>query len=358
MDQLDQAGFAPQSDAHELPFVFTGTAREYFGIWIVNLLLSIVTLGIWSAWAKVRRERWVAGHTILDGSPFEYDARGIQILVGRAIMLLISIAYVVTFHFFPNLIWVPLLVVFIVMPLIVNQSFRFSARVSGWRGVRFDFKGSYFKTLGLIALPIAYVLTLGLVAPLGSRAASRYLAARFSFGGRRFETRPPLKRLYGVLGRTYLLGIVLLIPLALSIAGITFHVITTQEIGTTPEPPPLLILALGASYFLFIFGIIYYYSISVTNIAVNHLTLDRRHEFTSRVSPLRYLWIDISGWIVTALTLGLMHPWAAVRRWRYLTAKRTVIADGELDGFDTGRPRSGRGFFSGIGIFDGVGIGF
>ena len=31
---------------------FTGSGREYFGIWIVNLLLSIVTLGIYSAWQK------------------------------------------------------------------------------------------------------------------------------------------------------------------------------------------------------------------------------------------------------------------------------------------------------------------
>ena len=35
------------------PFKFTGKASEYFGIWIVNLFLSLITLGIYSAWAKV-----------------------------------------------------------------------------------------------------------------------------------------------------------------------------------------------------------------------------------------------------------------------------------------------------------------
>jgi uncharacterized membrane protein YjgN (DUF898 family) len=34
---------------------FTGRGGEYFGVWIVNLLLTIVTLGIYSPWAKVRR---------------------------------------------------------------------------------------------------------------------------------------------------------------------------------------------------------------------------------------------------------------------------------------------------------------
>jgi uncharacterized membrane protein YjgN (DUF898 family) len=37
-----------------IPFQFTGTTGEYFRIWAVNLLLSIVTLGLYSPWAKVR----------------------------------------------------------------------------------------------------------------------------------------------------------------------------------------------------------------------------------------------------------------------------------------------------------------
>ncbi len=32
-------------------FRFTGNGGEYFRIWIVNLMLTIVTLGIYSAWA-------------------------------------------------------------------------------------------------------------------------------------------------------------------------------------------------------------------------------------------------------------------------------------------------------------------
>ncbi|MEO1140896.1 MAG: DUF898 family protein, partial [Pseudomonadota bacterium] len=64
-------------------FSFKGTASEYFGIWIVNLLLSIVTLGIYTAWAKVRRLRYFYGNTWLDGHNFEYHAKPIQILIGR-----------------------------------------------------------------------------------------------------------------------------------------------------------------------------------------------------------------------------------------------------------------------------------
>ena len=45
---------------------FTGQAGEYFSIWIVNVCLSIVTLGIYSAWAKVRRKSVSARIFVLD----------------------------------------------------------------------------------------------------------------------------------------------------------------------------------------------------------------------------------------------------------------------------------------------------
>jgi hypothetical protein len=46
---------------------FTGTAGEYFRIWIVNLALTILTLGIYSAWAKVRKRRYFYAHTRIAG---------------------------------------------------------------------------------------------------------------------------------------------------------------------------------------------------------------------------------------------------------------------------------------------------
>lgn len=44
-------------------FEFRGRGGEYFRIWIVNLALSLLTLGIYSAWAKVRTGR---GGSVID----------------------------------------------------------------------------------------------------------------------------------------------------------------------------------------------------------------------------------------------------------------------------------------------------
>ena len=62
---------------------FTGSALEYFRIWIVNVCLTLVTLGIFSAWAKVRKKRYFYSHTLLDGTPFQYLGMPIPILKGR-----------------------------------------------------------------------------------------------------------------------------------------------------------------------------------------------------------------------------------------------------------------------------------
>lgn len=66
-------------------FVFTATGPAYFRIWIVNLMLSVATLGIYSPWAKVRRLRYFYGHTLFDDSPFEFHGRPIALLKGRLI---------------------------------------------------------------------------------------------------------------------------------------------------------------------------------------------------------------------------------------------------------------------------------
>jgi uncharacterized membrane protein YjgN (DUF898 family) len=73
---------------------FEGSADEYLKIWIVNLALSIVTLGVFSAWAKVRSKRYFYGNTFIGTHAFDYHAQPLRILVGRAIAAALLLAYV------------------------------------------------------------------------------------------------------------------------------------------------------------------------------------------------------------------------------------------------------------------------
>ena len=59
----------------------------------VNLALSIVTLGIYSAWASVRTRRYFYANTRVAGSPFEYSAKPLPILRGRILAALLFGTY-------------------------------------------------------------------------------------------------------------------------------------------------------------------------------------------------------------------------------------------------------------------------
>src|SRR5207249_9838516 len=89
------------ADPELLRFTFTGHAGEYFRIWIVSLCLSIATLGVYSAWGKVRKKRYLYAHTKLDGSSFDYRASPLAILRGRILALLLFGGFALSAHFVP-----------------------------------------------------------------------------------------------------------------------------------------------------------------------------------------------------------------------------------------------------------------
>jgi uncharacterized membrane protein YjgN (DUF898 family) len=93
---------APSSNTLRIEnFAFHGTGSEYFRIWIVNLLLTLVTFGIYSAWAKVRRMRYLHENTELMGARFGYHGDALKILIGRVVVVVAVVAFYAASHFYP-----------------------------------------------------------------------------------------------------------------------------------------------------------------------------------------------------------------------------------------------------------------
>ncbi|MEN9912439.1 MAG: hypothetical protein RI956_883, partial [Pseudomonadota bacterium] len=65
---------------YKYPVSFTGTGSEYFKIWIVNLLLTIISFGIYYPWAKVRKNKYIYSNTLVDGVAFDYLGTGSVLL--------------------------------------------------------------------------------------------------------------------------------------------------------------------------------------------------------------------------------------------------------------------------------------
>jgi len=104
---------ASKPDSVRAPFVFHGQGGEFFRIWIVNIGLTLLTLGIYSAWAKVRTKRYFYGNTELEGDRFDYLGDPIAILKGRILAVALLVAYQVLVSFAPPVITGAVLLLFL-----------------------------------------------------------------------------------------------------------------------------------------------------------------------------------------------------------------------------------------------------
>lgn len=312
---------------------FRGSAGEYFGIWIVNILLTIITVGIYSAWAKVRRNRYFYGNSFVDGHSFDYHAKGLQIFIGRAIVFGYIIAYNVLLTVSPIAGGILALLMLVLLPWIVMRSLRFNARVTSYRNIRFDFIG---KTGGaffaIIVGGLVSFFSLGILAPFASRWLYRYIFNNLRYGDRTFETDPKIGALYRVWLPAFLLMIVGAAVGA--VVGIFGYYGAEGLEDATAEPEMRLILAIyGALIPAFLlWGIAaIFYRIGVRNVVMNATRFDTRHSLFSDLGRLRYFWIVVSNLVVSVVTFGLMRPWAAVREHRYVIEHSGIVVDGELD---------------------------
>ena len=128
-------------NTNALPVVFSGQGRDYFGIWAVNLLLTILTLGIYSAWAKVRRMHFFYRHTSLAGAAFDYHGEPLSILKGRTLAFLMFMAYQISAETEPIVAAIVFVILMAVMPWLLHRSLCFRMHNSSYRGLRFLFRG-------------------------------------------------------------------------------------------------------------------------------------------------------------------------------------------------------------------------
>ena len=121
---------------------FTGSTREYFRLWVVNLLFTLVSFGVFSAWAKVRKKKYFYGNTRLDGDSLDYFGQPLAILKGRVVAVAVLAVYAFATEIYPAsqpYFWGAGL---LLLPWLAARSYTFNARNSAWRGVRFDFLAS------------------------------------------------------------------------------------------------------------------------------------------------------------------------------------------------------------------------
>ncbi|HZQ39421.1 MAG TPA: YjgN family protein [Rhizomicrobium sp.] len=330
-----KVGAAPQAPAIRHQLRFEGSGGEYFKIWIVNLALTIVTLGIFSAWAKVRSKRYFYGNTWLADYNFDYHGAPLRILLGRLIALAFLLGYSATIHFVPLLTFVWVIFFLFASPWLVNAALRFNARNSSYRNIRFNFEGGYWEAFGVYFLwGILAVITLFTLYPLARRARDHYNINNHTYGSRYFEAKIPGWPMY----KTYLLAALMFIG-GLMIVGVVVGgagVAGMDFKSINPKQPLTMLrfmLLVGGAYMVLLVTLTTFTGTRVFNLALNHTVLGDRFHFESSLSPGRMIWLVISNLVLTVATLGLFYPWAAVRIARYRCEHFAVSGPDEMDNF-------------------------
>ncbi len=359
MDQSANAetATATLSTPVRYPLVFTGTGGEYFRIWIVNLLLTILTIGIYSAWAKVRKLQYFYRNTQLDGSVFDYHGNPLSILKGRLIALALILFYNFGFELNVAVGVVAAIVFGVALPWLLVQSQRFKLRYTSYRGLRFHFSGPLREAYVIYGIPLALVLIAGLGFGLLVEEDEPNSAALFLLGGiylvlvallpylhwrikrfqhangwygqarGRFHAGP--RSFYWVYGQ----ALFLLIAAGAMSAGVLY--LTDTGPGSEAGGMVFGVLVFVAIYAALL-GIGPFVMARMQNLVWNHSLLGLIG-FDSTVKARRFVWIAVSNLILILLTLGLFTPFAAVRMYRYRVESVTVLSTTDLAGVVAGQ---------------------
>ncbi len=320
----DRAAATAAGERQHLTVEFTATAGEYFRIWIVNLAFTIVTLGIYSAWAKVRKRRYFYSHTRIDGEGFDYMASPLAILKGRliagaAVAVFYGVGYVAPLY--QMLLWIPLA---FFAPWLLVRSFAFNAYNTVYRNVRFGFRGTYGACLRVVLL-YGWLVLFGILYPYFKHRMIRFVGENHWFGTTRFEIADFKKAFIGAYANAF--GLALLLFVALVGLGFAF-----SGGMTTKTKLPLLILPGVVLFYGGVFLLLAFIKARATNAVWNAVRIGPL-QFESALRARDLVWLYFSNLLAIALTLGLATPWAAVRAMRYRASKTTAIASGPLDGF-------------------------
>ncbi|MGI8488603.1 DUF898 family protein [Pectobacterium sp. S5] len=349
---------------------FHGKAGEYFAIWLVNALLTIVTLGIYSAWATVRRRRYFYGNTEINGDRFDYHADPIQILKGRLLVIAGLILFYVVLAMSPALGTILALAFAALIPIIVIRNWRYDAIMSSYRGIRFNYhcqtgRAYWVLLLCPILLLLAFYAVLAVAMFIGMQSDSPIIITLIVLA----LVVPGFAAVNGIMkmmqldlyvnnlffGKTAfkaeltkaafikfaLISLLIFVPFliaALSFMGSFFF--TLYQIimmGADSETIAMMLLS-NAFNFIMMFvvallGVLVsssYLVVAQRNYLFNQTSLNGGVKLHSSMQTLSYMGLLITNSLITIFSLGWAAPVAEIRHARYIANATAVEGDLEL----------------------------
>ncbi len=298
-------------------FVYDGALGTVYRIWLLNLVLSVITLGIYSFWGRTRIRRYSAASFALGGDRLEYTGTGKELWKGFLKAAPLILALYLPLAIFPldqypatSVMFVPI-IYFVYVGLFAATRYRLSRTL--WRGIRGRLTGSAFKygALGLGTM-LLNVVSLGAMIPWSDRVITRYLMANVWFGDCQATFADRADGLWRVHFLTILAG---LAPACLMTAG----VFALGGSGWT-SLPLFVIASLAVTRLWYRAALIRY---QFTNLRVNTL------RFAADQTGVQQAKLMVGNFLIFLLTLGIGQPFILQRGFAFLA--RHLSLSGDLD---------------------------
>ena len=286
-------------DLKKYKLSFHGQGKAYFGILIVNWLLTIVTLGFYYPWAKARNLQFLYGSTALENDRFTFHGTGREMFVGFIKTIVIfGIIYGILMLFI--YLEMPILGITIfyfmfiaILPVAIHGSYRYRFSRTSWRGIRFGYRGERNELfLGFFKWIFFTIITLGIYGCWMEMKLRGYLLGNVRAGNVEFK--------YKGVGSEYFV---------LNLKGYLLSLIT-----------------LGIYSFWWYKDLFAYY--------VDNLSLHKdgqQIKLKSIATGGDFFKLIMLNLLIVIFTLGLGYAWAVTRTMNFMTSKVKLEGDMDLD---------------------------
>jgi uncharacterized membrane protein YjgN (DUF898 family) len=332
--------------AHIYTATFYGTGGSLFGIHLVNTLLTLVTLGFYYYWAKVKVRCYLFNQTEFAGDRFSYHGNARELMNGALkATVVFALPYYGLSHIGPfiessvavniGLQIAASLLLLLFIPVAIVGARRYRMTRTAWRGIRFSFQGKAWDFIKLWLSGYALTgLSLGLYYPYFSTKKQAFLTTHSYFGNEPFRFSGNGAQLFRPFLTMYLIAATSSLLVSLAAYAVVGSFVAERLKGSG---------GLG--------GLIVIISTVIVSLIVGSL-LFRLLWLPYSVTEQRYFWeqtsigpasfsLPISTWpyfklkLVNLLlgvgTLGLAWPWITIRNIRFVTDRLTLNGTDNFD---------------------------
>lgn len=300
-------------------FRFHGDGLSFFLLLLKNLILTLITFGIYTPWARTERRRYIWSNLEIHGQRLQYVGTGNELFLGYVrvlgiYVLALLIGYIANIlpKFFTVLINLSVTAVFLILiPYAIYWSRAYVLSRTRWRGIRLGLVGSakpYARTF-IISYFLSF-LTLGIYIPFMIHRLRVIMTGNSRLGNAPFYYDANPSEFWWLCMKGFI----------------------------------LTILTLGIYY--------PWFQVRLQKYRLAHTRIgEARGKFT--LSGLTMLWLLLLNILGTTLTLGVAFPWIAVYSLRTICSH--VTFEGFID-FSRILQSDALGPATGDGLADALGV--